>query len=314
MTSAGQLLTGSFMDYAMPRASDVPYFVLANHPVPAKTNPLGVKGCGEAGCAGALTSMMNAVIDALADHGIRHVDMPLTPYRIWQALRDAERSRPARNDASSFRSARSGPAESRLIAARLRRAHDEPLLHAHAGAAVRVHPRRLQRQLYRAGAGADRIQRRLRVAADAGRLSGRPHRRAHGADRRPRLEQHRLCDRGHGAIPIGSSSRCTASPASAIPSITRRIIRCCRAHAPPDRLSQIFSYHTFAGMVGSAIAPVTLLYMQSLFGWRGAYIGAAIFGLVVLLVVIAQPEPAVEPGHPARTASDEVPPTPAGGS
>jgi carbon-monoxide dehydrogenase large subunit len=85
----GQLLTGSFMDYAMPRATDVPSFVLAEHPVPATTNPLGVKGCGEAGCAGALTSVMNAVIDALADRGIRHVDMPLTPFRIWQALREA---------------------------------------------------------------------------------------------------------------------------------------------------------------------------------------------------------------------------------
>jgi carbon-monoxide dehydrogenase large subunit len=85
----GQLLTGSFLDYAMPRASDVPSFVLADHPTPAKTNVLGVKGCGEAGCAGSLTSVTNAVIDALADRGIRHLDMPLTPFRIWQALRDA---------------------------------------------------------------------------------------------------------------------------------------------------------------------------------------------------------------------------------
>jgi carbon-monoxide dehydrogenase large subunit len=68
----------------------VPSFVLADHPVAAKTNPLGVKGCGEAGCAGALTSVMNAVIDALADRGIRHIDMPLTPFRIWLALRDAD--------------------------------------------------------------------------------------------------------------------------------------------------------------------------------------------------------------------------------
>jgi carbon-monoxide dehydrogenase large subunit len=88
--SDGQLLTGSFMDYPMPRAADVPSFVLADHPVPATTNPLGVKGCGEAGCAGALTSVMNAVIDALADRGIRHLDMPLTPAKIWQALRAAE--------------------------------------------------------------------------------------------------------------------------------------------------------------------------------------------------------------------------------
>jgi aerobic carbon-monoxide dehydrogenase large subunit len=90
----GQLLTGSYMDYAMPRAADVPSFALADHPAPAKTNPLGVKGCGEAGCAGALTSVMNAVIDALSDHGIRHLDMPLTPFRIWQALHSAEAARP----------------------------------------------------------------------------------------------------------------------------------------------------------------------------------------------------------------------------
>jgi aerobic carbon-monoxide dehydrogenase large subunit len=86
----GQLLTGSFMDYAMPRAADVPFFVLADHPVAATTNPLGVKGCGEAGCAGALSAVMNAVIDALAERGISHLDMPLTPFRIWQALREAD--------------------------------------------------------------------------------------------------------------------------------------------------------------------------------------------------------------------------------
>jgi carbon-monoxide dehydrogenase large subunit len=85
----GQLLTGSFMDYAMPRAADVPDFVLAERPAPAKTNLLGAKGCGEAGCAGSLTSVTNAVLDALAERGIRHLDMPLTPFRIWQALHDA---------------------------------------------------------------------------------------------------------------------------------------------------------------------------------------------------------------------------------
>jgi carbon-monoxide dehydrogenase large subunit len=89
--SDGQLLTGSFMDYAMPRAGDVPSFVLEDHPAPATTNPLGVKGCGEAGCAGALTSVMNAVIDAMSEYGIRHVDMPLTPAVIWQALQTAKK-------------------------------------------------------------------------------------------------------------------------------------------------------------------------------------------------------------------------------
>ncbi len=85
----GQLLTGSFMDYALPRASEAPNFSVANHIVPAKTNPLGVKGCGEAGCAGALTSIMNAVVDALSEYGIRHIDMPATPHRVWRAIRAA---------------------------------------------------------------------------------------------------------------------------------------------------------------------------------------------------------------------------------
>jgi carbon-monoxide dehydrogenase large subunit len=87
---AGQLLSGSFMDYAMPRAADVPNFGFASRPQPARTNPLGVKGCGEAGCAGALGSVMNAVVDALAPYGIRHIDMPATPERIWQALGAAQ--------------------------------------------------------------------------------------------------------------------------------------------------------------------------------------------------------------------------------
>jgi MFS transporter, FSR family, fosmidomycin resistance protein len=71
-------------------------------------------------------------------------------------------------------------------------------------------------------------------------------------------------------------------------------------HAPHERLSQVFSFHTFAGMVGSAIAPVTLLYMQSHFGWRGAYLGASLFGFLVLAVLAAQPEPLSEAKHAAR--------------
>jgi carbon-monoxide dehydrogenase large subunit len=89
----GQLLSGSYMDYAMPRADNAPMFDIENHPVPATTNPLGVKGCGEAGCAGSLPSVMNAVLDALSQYGIKHIDMPATPERIWQAIREA---RPAR--------------------------------------------------------------------------------------------------------------------------------------------------------------------------------------------------------------------------
>ena len=85
----GQLLSGTFMDYAMPRAGDAPMFESGFHPVPAKTNPLGAKGCGEAGCAGALPSVMNALVDALAEMGVRHIDMPATPERVWRAIKDA---------------------------------------------------------------------------------------------------------------------------------------------------------------------------------------------------------------------------------
>src|SRR3954462_327974 len=88
-----QLVTGSFMDYALPRAEDTPAGIgWQSHPVPAKTNPLGIKGCGEAGCAGAMTSVMNAVADALRDAGISHFDMPASPQRIWQALQSAPRT------------------------------------------------------------------------------------------------------------------------------------------------------------------------------------------------------------------------------
>ena len=90
----GQLLSGSYMDYAMPRAHHAPDFAVHSHPVPATTNPLGVKGCGEAGCAGSLTSLMNAVVDALSVYGIRHIDMPATPGRVWQAIQDAKAKQP----------------------------------------------------------------------------------------------------------------------------------------------------------------------------------------------------------------------------
>ena len=91
----GQFLTGSFMDYALPRASDSPEVAVVDHPVPATTNVLGVKGCGEAGCAGSLTSVMNAIADALSEFGIRHIDMPATPYRVWRAIQDAKAARAA---------------------------------------------------------------------------------------------------------------------------------------------------------------------------------------------------------------------------
>jgi len=88
---SGQLLTGSFMDYGMPRADDLCAFDVEGRPVPTATNPLGVKGAGECGTVGALAAVMNAVNDALAPLGIRHLEMPATPERLWRAICDAGR-------------------------------------------------------------------------------------------------------------------------------------------------------------------------------------------------------------------------------
>ena len=89
----GQLVTGSFMDYAMPHAHDAPMIDVFNRPVPTKSNPIGAKGCGEAGTSGGLPAVANAVIDALSDYGIRHLEMPMTPARIWQAIHEAQRGK-----------------------------------------------------------------------------------------------------------------------------------------------------------------------------------------------------------------------------
>jgi carbon-monoxide dehydrogenase large subunit len=88
---AGQLVSGSLTDYALPRADDVCGFATESRPVPARTNPLGAKGCGEAGCAGSLPAVMNAVVDALSVYGIRHINMPATPEKIWRAIAEAKR-------------------------------------------------------------------------------------------------------------------------------------------------------------------------------------------------------------------------------
>ena len=85
--SSGQLLTGSLMDYAVPRASDLPPVQCAfEEGIPCKTNLLGVKGCGEIGTIGSVPAAVHAVLDALAEQGVSHLEMPLTPERIWRAL------------------------------------------------------------------------------------------------------------------------------------------------------------------------------------------------------------------------------------
>ena len=86
---SGQMLSGSFMDYSMPRADTMPYMHVTSNPVPTKRNPLGAKGAGEAGTVGALPAIINAVVDALAPLGVTSLDMPATSQRIWQAIEAA---------------------------------------------------------------------------------------------------------------------------------------------------------------------------------------------------------------------------------
>ena len=83
---SGQLLSGSFMDYALPRADDLPDVEVHLLEIPCGTNPLGVKGAGEAGAVGSPPAIVNAVLDALADDGVAHLDMPLTPETVWRAM------------------------------------------------------------------------------------------------------------------------------------------------------------------------------------------------------------------------------------
>jgi carbon-monoxide dehydrogenase large subunit len=92
--AAGQNLAASFMDYALPRADVLPSFTTEISEVPSTTNPLGLRGGGEGGTTPALGALINAIVDALADLGVEHIDMPATPERVWQAIR-AARSRGA---------------------------------------------------------------------------------------------------------------------------------------------------------------------------------------------------------------------------
>jgi carbon-monoxide dehydrogenase large subunit len=89
--SSGQLLAGTLMDYAMPRADQFPSFVTHISEVPSTTHPLGLRPAGEGGTTPALAVVVNAVVDALAEFGVRHVEMPATPERIWRAIREARK-------------------------------------------------------------------------------------------------------------------------------------------------------------------------------------------------------------------------------
>ncbi len=91
----GQLVTGSLMDYCLPRAGDIPHVAFDMNPVKCKTNPLGLKGCGEAGAIGAPPTIINALVDALQPYGVRHIDMPATPEKVWAAIRAGSAKRAA---------------------------------------------------------------------------------------------------------------------------------------------------------------------------------------------------------------------------
>ena len=92
-STTGQLLSGSLLDYAIPRADDLPSITVVSRDVPSPTNPLGVKGAGEGGTVGAPGAVINAILDALAPLGVTHIDMPATPERVWRAIQDARNLR-----------------------------------------------------------------------------------------------------------------------------------------------------------------------------------------------------------------------------
>ena len=93
--TSGQLLSGSFLDYAIPRADDLPFITVTSRDVPSPTNPLGVKGAGEGGTVGAPGAVIHAILDALTSLGVMHIDMPATPERVWQAIQAARQPRPS---------------------------------------------------------------------------------------------------------------------------------------------------------------------------------------------------------------------------
>jgi carbon-monoxide dehydrogenase large subunit len=104
---SGQLLTGEFMDYAIPRAADVPEFVMGSTVTPSSSNPLGIKGVGEAGTIGATPAIANAVLDALYMVGVRHLDLPLTREKVWRAISRGEQ--PGSGDGAEIPEAGRGP-------------------------------------------------------------------------------------------------------------------------------------------------------------------------------------------------------------
>ena len=267
--------------------------------MPAKTNPLGVKGCGEAGCAGALTSVMNAVVDALSE--LRHPPHRHAGHPI--AIRDARASGSnddaGRRSPSSTRARRTRELVAGVCAAHLVSHYYMVLLaplfvfirrttaSAIPSSASRSPPSTWCRRCCRRRSASSSIasgahQSDRRVAAGLGGGRGRGARRfVLGVHRDVR----RHGPRQHG-LPSG------------------RLRAAVRARIATARITQVFSFHTCAGMIGSAIAPVTLLFMQSMVGWRGAFVRAGVLGIVAALILALQGEPpAVAPPPPKPRAT-----------
>ncbi len=270
--SDGQLVTGSFMDYAMPRAHDAPMIAVASHPVPTKSNPLGAKGCGEAGTSGGLPSVANAVIDALSELGIRHLEMPMTPARVWQAIEDAK-AQAARVSglAGNFMSQATEilgakPASHIRVVGAVSAAHlvshyyilllapllpfvraDYGVSYTEIGVALAVFNTVSAVLQAPAGFLVDRIG--ARIPLIGGLLFG-------------------AC----AFLVVGlTNSYWMLVAMFAIAGIGNAVYHpadyaLLSHHVPAERIGPAFSFHTFAGMAGSALAPPTLLMMRTSVG------------------------------------------------
>ena len=277
----GQLLSGSYMDYAMPRAHHTPNFEVLSHPVPAKTNPLGVKGCGEAGCAGSLTSIMNAVVDALSDYGIKHIDMPATPRGSGRRsrTRKSNGAQDRRNDRSTDLAFAARRADDIRLIAGVSAAHfvshfymlvlpplfafvraDYAVSYTEIGLALTMFNAVSAVAQTPAGFLIDRINARL--ALIAGLLLG-----AVGFTVAAVVNSYWVLIAMFGLIGLGNTVYHPADYAL----LSR--------HVAPERMSHAYSVHTFAGMLGSAAAPGAVLLMHGLYGWRGAFLGSAALGV-----------------------------------
>ena len=278
----------------MPRAHDAPMIEVASHPVPTKSNPIGAKGCGEAGTSGGLPAVANAVIDALSDYGIRHLEMPMTPARIWQAIQDAKAQAVRINDAGNF----SAMSQATEILGASRAPHLRIVGVVSAAHFVSHYYILILAPLLpfvRAEYGVSYTEIGLALAAfnivsaalqtPAGFL-------VDWLGARVLLIVGLLIGAGAFVVAGLVDSFWVLVAMFALAGVGNAVYHpadyaLLSHHVPSDRIGQAFSIHTFAGMLGSAVAPASLLMMQSLWGWRGAFIGAGVLGFAVAAILVA---------------------------